>query len=151
MLQLRCHLSVQERPGPAGWPIDVRRLYGTLSSHVHDGHAGSLDLSNLKVILSLRYHDAVRPSTPWEAVLYVDDRADVCAPPAARRHLPRSRGRDVRRPVRAGHREVHAVRRAQITVEHIASRKRIDVTGYITVRGDGVASDPDDVQCGIPG
>src|SRR4029078_594095 len=47
--------------------------------------------------------------------------------------------------------EVHAVRRANITVEHVAPRKRIDVVGYITVVAEGVASEPDDVQGGIPG
>ena len=47
--------------------------------------------------------------------------------------------------------EVHAVRRARITVDHLATRKRIDVVGYITVEAEGAASDPDDVQCGIPG
>jgi hypothetical protein len=47
--------------------------------------------------------------------------------------------------------DVLAVRRARITVEHLAPRKRIGVTGYLTVAAEGPASDPDDVRCGIPG
>jgi len=50
--------------------------YGTLSWHVKEGRAGDLDLSDLNVAMSLRYHDEVQPSTPWEVVLYVDERAD---------------------------------------------------------------------------
>ena len=47
--------------------------------------------------------------------------------------------------------EVHAVRRARITLEHVAARKRIDVLGYLAVEAEGEASTPGDVQCGIPG
>jgi hypothetical protein len=47
--------------------------------------------------------------------------------------------------------DVRAVRRARITVEHTASRKRIDVAGYITVEAEQPASVPGEVACGIPG
>ena len=47
--------------------------------------------------------------------------------------------------------DVHAVRPARITVEHVAPSKRIDVVGYVTVEAEGQVSDPGDVQCGIPG
>jgi hypothetical protein len=47
--------------------------------------------------------------------------------------------------------KVLAVRRALITLEHTTPRKRIDVLGYLTVEAEGEASDPGDVQCGIPG
>jgi hypothetical protein len=47
--------------------------------------------------------------------------------------------------------EVHAIRRARITLEHTAPRKRIDVVGYLTVEAAGNASAPGNVQCGIPG
>jgi len=47
--------------------------------------------------------------------------------------------------------EVCAVRPARITLEHVAARKRIDVVGYLHVEAEGDASEPGDVQCGIPG
>lgn len=46
---------------------------------------------------------------------------------------------------------VHAVRSARITLEHVAPRKRIGVVGYVTLESEHQASEPGDVQCGIPG
>ena len=140
--------SVHGRPGG---PSTYGVCYGTLSWHVQEGHAGALDLSDLKVVMSLRYHDEVHPSTPWEVVLYVDERADDAQQQMlADIFLGRAGGTvvDLYGPAIG---TVHAVRRARITVEHLATRKRIDVVGYITVEAEGTASDPDDVQCGIPG
>src|SRR4029078_3667117 len=75
-----CHcdaiLPCRSVHGKSGGPSTFGVCYGTLSWHVDDGHAGPVDLSNLDVVMSLRYRDAVQPSTPWEVVLYVDDRAD---------------------------------------------------------------------------
>ena len=50
--------------------------YGAVSWHVLRSHAGALDLSDRSVVLSLRYFDNVKPSTPWEVVLYVDHGVD---------------------------------------------------------------------------
>jgi hypothetical protein len=47
--------------------------------------------------------------------------------------------------------EVHAIRPARITLEHVKPRKRIDVVGYLTIEAEGVASNEGDVRCGIPG
>jgi hypothetical protein len=47
--------------------------------------------------------------------------------------------------------EVIGLRRARITVEHVAARMRIDVVGYLTVEAKGAASEAGDVRCGIPG
>ena len=140
--------SVHGRPGG---PSTHGVCYGTLSWHVQEGHAGALDLSDLKVVMSLRYHDEVQPSTPWEVVLYVDERADDAQMQAlADIYLGRAGG-TVANLYGPAIGEVHAVRRARITVEHVAPRKRIDVVGYIIVEAEGEASDLDDVQCGIPG
>ena len=100
----------------------------------------------------LRQHE---PSTPWEVVLYVAERADdderarwrtsSSAGPAAPSHTC-----TVRESARSG------LGRARIALEHVATRKRIDVLGYLAVDAEGEASDPGDVQCGtrastIPG
>jgi hypothetical protein len=140
--------SVHGRPGgPSSYGI----CFGSLSWHVHEGHAGSADLSDLRVVLSVRYHDEIQPSTPWEVVLYVDDRADEPQHDAlADIFLGRAGGTvaDLYGPAIG---DVHAVRAARITLEHVAPRKRIDVVGYLTVEADGQASEPGDVRCGIPG
>lgn len=47
--------------------------------------------------------------------------------------------------------DVHVERSAHVTLEHTAARKRIDVVGYLRVEAEGAASEPGDVQCGIPG
>ena len=47
--------------------------------------------------------------------------------------------------------EVHAVRPAQISLEHVSPRRRIGIVGYLRVEAEGDASEPGDVRCGIPG
>ena len=135
--------------GVPGGPSTHGVCYGSLSWHILEGHHGPVDLTDLKVVLSLRYHDEVQPSTPWEVVLYVDDRAEPCSMTLWLRSSSARRGHG--RPVcRAGHRAGprHPVR--TITVEHVEARKRIDVAGYLTVEAEGAASGAGEVQ-GIPG
>jgi hypothetical protein len=93
----------------------------------------------------------VRPSTRWEVVLYVDEDADDEQLAAlAAIFLGRAGGTVAAQYGRAIG-EVHAVRRARITVEHVAPRKRIDVAGYIILEAEEPASLPGEVACGIPG
>ena len=54
--------SVGGRPGG---PSTYGECFGTLSWHVRDGHWHDLDLSDLRVVMSLRYFDDVQPSTKW--------------------------------------------------------------------------------------
>src|SRR5438874_10900454 len=61
--------------GQPGGPSTYGVCFGAVSWHVHDGYAGAVDLSDRTVVLSIRYRDDVQPSTLWEVVLYVDDRA----------------------------------------------------------------------------
>jgi hypothetical protein len=140
--------SVGGRPGG---PSTHGVCFGTLSWHVHDGHAGALDLSDLKVVLSLRYHDDVQPSTPWEVTLYVDDRADDAQRAALADIFLGRAGGTVAERYGPAIGSVHAVRSARISLEHVAPRKRIDVVAHLVVEAEGEASAPGDVQCGIPG
>jgi hypothetical protein len=103
------------------------------------------------VVLAIRYHDNVVPSTPWEVVLYVDERAsDAQHGALVDIFLGRAGGRvaELYGPAIG---EVLAVRRARILLEHLAPRKRIDVVGLLTVEAEGEASGPGEVRCGIPG
>ena len=137
--------------GLPGGPSTFGVYFGGLSWHVLEGHADGVDLSDFRTVLSIRYHDNVQPSTAWEVVLYVDDRADDAQRDAlASIFLGRAGGSvaDLYGPAIG---EVHAVRSAKINLEHIAARKRIDVVGYLIVEAEGDASAPGDVQCGIPG
>jgi hypothetical protein len=122
-----------------------------LSWHVRDGHADGRDLSDLVVVMTLRYFDAVQPSTRWEVVLYVDDRADDLQHRALASIFLGRAGGTVAAQYGPAIGDVHAVRRARITVEHVAKRKRIGVVGYITVEAEDPASGPGEVACGIPG
>lgn len=137
--------------GQPGGPSTYGVCYGAVSWHVQAGHAGLLDLSDRTVVLSIRYHDDVQPSTPWEVVLYVDDRADDAQRDALAAIFLGRAGGTVADQYGPAIGEVHAIRSARITLEHVAPRKRIDVVGYLTIEAEGAASMDGDVRCGIPG
>jgi len=140
--------SVGGRPGG---PSSFGECFGALSWQIHQGHAGGTDLSGLQAVMSIRFLDAVPPSTPWDVVLYVDQGAsDEQQTALADIFLGRAGG-TVARLYGPAIGEVCAVRPARITLEHVAARKRIDVVGYLTVEAEGEASEPGDVRCGIPG
>jgi hypothetical protein len=140
--------SVGGRPGGDS---TYGECFGGLSWHIHEGHAGAADLSDLRVVMSIRYFDRVHPSTPWEVVLYVDHNAGVAQRDALADIFLGRAGGTVARLYGPAIGEVHAVRPARITLEHTAARKRIKVAGYLTVEAESEASEPGDVQCGIPG
>jgi hypothetical protein len=140
--------SVGGRPGG---PSSFGECFGALSWQVDEGYADGLDLSGRQVVMSIRYFDRVQPSTPWEVVLYVDSAAgDARRAALADIFLGRAGGTvaDLYGPAIG---EIHAVRSAQIGLEHVSPRKRIGVVGYLTVEAEGDASEPGDVRCGIPG
>ena len=140
--------SVGGRPGG---PSTFGECFGALSWHVHEGNHDELDLSDLRVVLTLRYRDDVEPSTRWEVVLYLDDRAGAQQHSALADIFLGRAGGAVAALYGPAIGSVHAVRPARITLEHAAPRKRIDVVGYLTVAAEGAASDEGDVRCGIPG
>jgi hypothetical protein len=137
--------------GQPGGPSSFGECFGALSWHIDEGHADGVDLSRLRVVLSLRYLDRVRPSTPWEVVLYVDNRGDERQRAALADIFLGRAGGTVRQLYGRAIGEVHQVRPARITLEHAAARKRIHVVGYLTVEAADIASEPGDVRCGIPG
>lgn len=140
--------SVGGRPGG---PSTYGECFGAVSWHVREGHAGDVELADLRAVLAIRYLDHVQPSTPWEVVLYVDKDGDDRQRAALADIFLGRAGGTVARLYGPAIGEVHAVRPARITLEHLAARKRIDVAGYLTVEAEGDASDPGDVRCGIPG
>jgi hypothetical protein len=137
--------------GAPGGPSTYGECFGALSWRVIDGHADGVDLSDTLVAMTLRYFDNVQPSTRWEVVLYVDDRADDAQAEALASIFLGRAGGTVAAQYGPAIGDVRAIRRARITVEHVAARKRIDVAGYITVEAEELASVPGEVTCGIPG
>jgi hypothetical protein len=150
-VQLRSDLSVSQCGCRPGGPSSFGECFGALSWHVRDGHSGDIDLSDLQTVLSIRYYDNVQPSTRWEAVLYVADQADDDQRDALADIFLGRAGGSVAQLYGPAIGDVHAIRRARITLEHTTPRKRIDVLGYLTVEAEGAASEPGYVQCGIPG
>jgi len=140
--------SVHGRPGG---PSTYGECFGTLSWHIVNGHSGDLDLSDLDVVMSLRYFDNVQPTTKWEVVLYVGERADDAQRNAVADIFLGRAGGTVANLYGPAIGYVHAVRKARISLQHVEPRKRIDVVGYLRVEAEGDASEPDDVRCGIPG
>jgi hypothetical protein len=140
--------SVGGRPGG---PSSFGECFGALSWHVKDGYADGVDLSDLRVVMALRYFDRVQPSTPWEVVLYVDRDADDSQQAALADIFLGRAGGTVARQYGPAIGDRHIVRSARITLEHVEPRKRISVVGYLSVMAEGDASLPGDVQCGIPG
>jgi hypothetical protein len=137
--------------GKPGGPSTFGECYGALSWHIHQGNADGVDLSNSLVVMTLRYFDSVQPSTKWEVVLYIDDRLDEAQAAALEAIFLGRAGGTVAAQYGPAIGEVHAVRRARISVEHVEPRKRIDVAGYITLQAEELASEIGDVACGIPG
>jgi hypothetical protein len=137
--------------GQPGGPSTYGVCFGALSWKIDDGFAGDIDLTGRTVVMILRYHDEVQPSTKWEVVLYVDEATDDAQMRALGDIFLGRAGGTVSELYGPAIGDVHAVRRARITVEHVAPRKRIDVVGYVTLESEGAASAPGDVQCGIPG
>ena len=137
--------------GAAGGASTYGECFGALSWHVLAGHADGIDLSDSLVVMTLRYFDRVQPSTRWEVVLYVDDRADESRAAALAAIFLGRAGGTVADQYGPAIGDVHAVRRARIRLEHVASRKRIDVPGYVVVEAEEPASEVGAVACGIPG
>jgi len=140
--------SVGGRPGG---PSSFGECFGALSWYVREGYSGRCDLSDLRAVLSIRYYDRVQPSTPWEVVFYAEQRADNGQLKAMADIFLGRAGGSVAQLYGPAIGEVHAVRRARITLEHTTPRKRIDVLGYLTVEAEGEASGLGEVRCGIPG
>jgi hypothetical protein len=142
-----CRSINDQPPGPSTYG----ECFGALSWHVLDGHAGAIDLTDRLVVLSLRYFDRVQPSTPWEVVLYVDDRADDDQLAALADVFLGRAGGTVARQYGPAIGDVYAVRRARIRLDHEAPRRRIGVAGYITLEASDEVPAEGPVRCGIPG
>ncbi len=130
-----------------------RSSFGTcdfaLSWRVLKGHAGSVALSDLSVVLVGSYRDD-EPSAPWRVVLYVDERGGAEQRQALMDiFLGRAGGTTLRNFARAIG-EVYAVRQAQIELHHVPNQERIAVEHYVKAKTDRPVSSDAPVSCQQP-
>jgi hypothetical protein len=131
-----------------------RSSYGTcdfaISWRVLEGHAGSVDLTDLSVVLAGSYSDD-EPGAPWRVTLYVDERGKAEQQQALTNiFLGRAGGTTLRNFARAIG-EVYAVRPAQIALYHAPNQEYMTVEHYVAARTARPVYSDAAVSCGIPG
>jgi hypothetical protein len=120
-----------------------------LSWWIKQGHAGALDLSDLKVVMAGRWD--VAPGNPWHVALYIDERATTAQKEAlaavflgkAGGHPGASYGPNIV--------EVHEVRSAAIELDHTPAKEKIEVAPFLTVTTREAVGHDFSVTCAIPG
>jgi len=140
---------------------DVRRsTYETcdfaLSWHITDGRTGTLDLSDLSVVIAGTYHreEPALPQShwpPWRVVLYVDENATPKQQEALTEIFLGQAGGDTLRNFAHAIGEVYAVRTARVELDHTPGRERMHVGEFVAAyTAEPVLAD-EPVYCGIPG
>jgi len=125
---------------------------GVLSWEIDEGGADGVSLDGLRTVLALRYEDD-EPGSPWDYVLFVDDRAE----PDQRHTLeriflgelggtPERQFPWVFKPSR-----LIGTRAAPIEIDHSESRGWFRAGKEVTVRVGEPVADPEPVTCVIPG
>jgi hypothetical protein len=116
---------------------------------IQRGHAGAIDLADMKVVLAGRWDNTT--GNPWHVTLYVDERAtpeqkDVLAAV----FLGRAGGNPARS-YASNIVEVYAVKSAHIELDHTRARERMEISPYLTVATREAVPHDFTVSCGIPG
>ena len=125
---------------------------GSLSWQIKEGRAGDVDLTGQCVVLALRYDDD-EPGSPWDFVLYVDERADRRQRAALEGNfLGRLGGTpEVQFPWVWKDGRLIGVRQVAIEIDHTPGRGWFRAGGQVTVRVREPAPNPEAVTCVIPG
>jgi hypothetical protein len=125
---------------------------GALSWEVEEGGTEELSLEGLRTVLALRYGDD-EPGSPWDFVLYVDDRADPDQANLLREIFlgelggtPLDQFPWVFKPSR-----LLGVRAAPIEIDHSEARGWFRAGKEVTVRVGEPIADQEPVTCVIPG
>jgi hypothetical protein len=125
---------------------------GVLSWLIEEGHAEETDLAGLKVALALRYDDD-EPGSPWDWILYLDERASEKQLAAVEAIFTGRLG---------GAAETHfpwawkpstllAVRRVAIELDHTRRRQWLRIRDHVTVQIRDRHASSEAVTCVIPG
>jgi hypothetical protein len=125
---------------------------GVLSWLIEEGHAEGTDLAGLKVALALRYDDD-EPGSPWQWILYLDERASLKQLAALEEIFTGQRGGDAEthfpwawKPSR-----LLGVRRVAIELDHTRRRQWLRIRDHVTVRIRDRHTGSETVTCAIPG
>jgi hypothetical protein len=125
---------------------------GALSWQIDRGTAGGTDLAGLRVVLASRYDDD-EPGSPWDFLLYIDERAGAAQSDALEGiFLGRLGGTPLRQfPWAWKESRLQAVRRVAIEIDHTPGRGWFRAGAEVTVRVRGPVRDQEPVTCVIPG
>lgn len=120
-----------------------------LSWRILSGHAGTIILSGLSVVMAGSYQD--EPKTPWRVSLYLDDRGTPQQHEALTSiFLGRAGGGTLRNFARSIG-EVQAVRVARIALDHTRHLQSMRAGGYVFADTARPVPAAEAVTCGIPG
>jgi hypothetical protein len=125
---------------------------GVLSWVIEEGHVDEIDLAGLNVALALRYDDD-EPGSPWQWILYLDERANVEQLGALEAIFSGRLGGDAEThfPWAWKASELLAVRRVGIDVDHTRRRQWLRIRNHVSVLIRDRFRDQDTVTCVIPG
>jgi hypothetical protein len=125
---------------------------GVLSWRIDEGHAAETDLAGLTIALALRYDDD-EPGSPWQWILYLDDRGTEEQLAALEAIFTGRLGGDAQEhfPWVWKASELLGVRRVEIEVDHTPRRQWIGIRNHLTVRIRERFTGPSTVTCVIPG
>lgn len=133
-----------------------RSTYGTclgaLSWSIEDGQADGVPLAGLGVVLACRYEDD-EPGSPWDFVLYLDQRADDEQRAALEAIFTGRRGGTPMQQFPWAFKQSNLldVRAVPIEVEHRPRRGWFRAGEEVTVRVGDPVPDQETVTCVIPG
>jgi hypothetical protein len=138
-----------------GQKLTVGSTYGVcgfaLSWKIAGGAFGSVDLSDLAVVLAGSYRDD-EEGKPWRVMLYLDERANAAQQQALADIFTGRAGGTPLKNYAAAIGETIAVKSARIALDHRPEHWSITASDYVAVRGGTpVHSDIGPVSCGIPG
>jgi len=138
--------------GRAGGRSTYGICEGALSWAIERGRADDVDLAGLAVVLALRYDDD-EPGSPWDFVLYLDERGDARQRAALEGILTGSWGGTAlaQFPWAFKPSRLADVRAVPIAVEHEPRHGWFTAGEYVTVRVGGPVTDQEPVTCVIPG
>jgi hypothetical protein len=125
---------------------------GVLSWVIEEGRVGEIDVAGLRVALALRYDDD-EPGSPWQWILYLDERANVEQLGALESIFTGRLGGDAEThfPWVWKASELLGVRRAAIEVDHTRRRQWLRIRNHVSVLIRDRYRGQDTVTCVIPG
>lgn len=137
-----------------GGRLGGRSTYGVcdfaLSWRILIGQAGSIDLTDLSVVMAGSYSDD-EPGEPWRVVLYVDEQGTPDQQQALTDIFLGRAGGTTLSNFALAIGEVYAVRAARIALRHTPNQESLDVDQHVTARTLRPVVSDEPISCGISG